>query len=168
MRTDYFSTTLPQYSAINSKITKRFYELLKTDSVNRTHYFNNRYENLYIPLSEINDITHLIEFSKSLIREQFPDIKTDKLKAGFWFNLMAPGDITLPHTHDDDSELLSAVYYLYATEKSGDLILHCKDKQEIITPYTGQFIFFPPTLKHEVSENRSNEDRLSVAFNFGY
>jgi ectoine hydroxylase-related dioxygenase (phytanoyl-CoA dioxygenase family) len=36
-----------------------------------------------------------------------------------------------------------------------------------VMPKAGNFLFFPPTLLHRVEVNRSDEQRLSIAFNLG-
>lgn len=50
-------------------------------------------------------------------------VDTDKLKIGYWFNLMQPGDVTTLHRHDDLGELISGVIYLTVPENFGDLLL---------------------------------------------
>ena len=80
---------------------------------------------------------------------------------------MAPGDVTTAHTHDDDDELLSGVYYVRVPENSGKLVIHEAGRREEIEPEQGMFIFFSPQTLHEVTRNDSDEIRVSVAFNFG-
>jgi len=85
---------------------------------------------------------------------------------------MPPGSTTLIHSHDDYDELLSGVYYVSVPENSGNLIVHDttdkKSKEYIeITPQAGEFIFFKPDVRHEVSRNNSDEYRLSIGINFG-
>jgi hypothetical protein len=89
------------------------------------------------------------------------------LAVGFWFNEMGPGHRTLPHRHDDDDELASAVYYLQVPEHSGELILRQGSVVTRVPPKAGMFVFFAPHVEHEVGENRSKETRLSIAMNFG-
>jgi len=94
-------------------------------------------------------------------------IEPTRLRLGFWFNAMRPGEVTLPHTHDDDDEVLSAVYYLCAPAGSGDLILHADGDSTRLTPQPGMWVFFAPDCLHEVARNESNELRLSLGINFG-
>ena len=91
----------------------------------------------------------------------------DELQAGCWFNHMPPGAVTTLHSHDDDDELLSAVYYVSVPENSGSLVIHQHDEQHVITPVEGKFVFFAPDVAHEVSENLSTRERLSIGINFG-
>jgi len=83
---------------------------------------------------------------------------------------MQAGHSTSTHTHEEDDELLSGVYYISVPKESGDLILGdvSKDEKRIrITPEEGEFIFFSPKLLHAVEENQSSELRLSIGVNFG-
>lgn len=88
------------------------------------------------------------------------------LRSGFWFNDMQPGDVTQPHSHDDD-EWLPGVYYLKAPKYSGSLILCAGMKRISIPPEEGKLVLFSSSEVHEVTENKSNETRLSIGMNFG-
>jgi hypothetical protein len=80
---------------------------------------------------------------------------------------MPPGAVTTVHSHDDYDELLSGVYYVSVPQNSGNLIIQQQNRQYVITPQQGMFVFFAPDALHEVSENMSAEDRLSIGINFG-
>ena len=41
------------------------------------------------------------------------------------------------------------------------------EEEKIIEPVAGQFLFFSPTLNHEVTKHESIEPRISIAFNVG-
>ena len=98
---------------------------------------------------------------------QLLGISEDKLKAGFWFNAMDAGHRTTLHHHDENDELLSAVYYIRVPENSGDLILHEGDEQVSIQPQEGKLVMFAPDLLHEVTAHLGSGLRLSVAMNVG-
>jgi uncharacterized RmlC-like cupin family protein len=80
---------------------------------------------------------------------------------------MGPGHRTSLHTHEERDELLSAVYYVTAPAHCGDLVLDLSLTRLRLSPSPGLMVLFPPDVPHEVDVNRSGEDRLSVAFNFG-
>jgi hypothetical protein len=89
------------------------------------------------------------------------------LRLGWWLNIMQPGDITWPHTHDAGDELLSGVYYIDVPPDSGKLLL-TQDVQCLeIEPRAGRFVFFAPDVMHEVTRNESGCPRISVGFNVG-
>jgi len=143
--------------------------LLAQNSPNlkQTHYFHGRHENIYLQQSDHADLNALM--AESLIFcADILNAPADELTIGYWFNLMNPGDVTTMHRHDDFDELISGVVYLKVPEKSGDLILQPKGEDEIVlTPITGNFIYFDPATPHAVSENQSNEHRLSIGMNIG-
>jgi hypothetical protein len=153
----------------NPEITEAFLKLYQLPDVHKTHLFEGRYENIYLNEQHIPQLTPLINEAISLAENI---LNMQNLRAGYWFNYMPPGSITLPHTHDDDDELLSGVYYVYVPENSGNLILNENTKKENpdkieIKPKSGEFIFFKPSIRHEVSKNNSTEHRLSIGMNFG-
>jgi hypothetical protein len=157
--------TLPH--DFNKTLMLNFLERQDDADVRKTHLFEGRYENIYLNEQHIPQLKSLLEEALSLA-ESILDIKN--LRAGYWFNYMPPGATTTLHTHDDDDELLSGVYYVSVPEDSGNLIIYSdkKDKEKIeIQSSTGEFIFFKPDAPHEVSKNNSSEHRLSIGFNFG-
>jgi uncharacterized RmlC-like cupin family protein len=90
-----------------------------------------------------------------------------ELRLGFWFNEMMPGHQTTLHTHEEEDELLSAVYYIHAAANSGDLVVHQGKSRRHFSPQSGRMILFLPKVPHQVEINNSDILRLSVAINFG-
>ena len=80
---------------------------------------------------------------------------------------MHQGDVTTLHRHDDDDELLSAVYYVQADEASALFRLHNNGQVSDVAPVAGRFMFFNPALPHEVTEHHSMMPRISIGINFG-
>mgnify|MGYP002631099143 CR=1 FL=1 len=135
-------------------------------SLRKTHYFHDRYENIYIE----SDQHELLEFLMSESRQhcaQMLKVETDKLRIGYWFNLMQPGHVTTLHRHDDMDELMSGVIYLVVPKHSGDLVIHHKNKPITLEPKVGNYIYFDPETPHEVTENLSDNYRLSIGMNIG-
>lgn len=154
---------------LNPQILKKFLANQNNTEVKKSHLFEGRYENIYITEHQIPELTALLD---EAIAQAKNILKIDNLRAGYWFNYMPPGSATLIHSHDDYDELLSGVYYVNVPENSGNLIVHDvaddNSKENIeITPNAGEFIFFKPDVRHEVSKNNSNEYRLSIGINFG-
>jgi uncharacterized protein (TIGR02466 family) len=107
--------------------------------------------------------------------------------ANGWININNPGNYGLnnnpPHIHAN--YLASAVYYVKAEQKSGDLTLippfnsveyavpyGSFNRQTIynssrwtVDPVPGKLIIFPSWLMHYVNGNLSQSDRISMAFN---
>jgi uncharacterized RmlC-like cupin family protein len=141
------------------------FEAVKSDPrVRRTHGFHGRFENTYVTADMIPPLGPLLDWVQ---RQAQQVLGRQDLRFGFWFNEMAPGDCTSLHSHEEDDELLSAVYYIAAAPGSGRLVLWDGDRDRRIEPEPGLLLMFPPDLPHEVETNRSGQTRLSVAFNFG-
>lgn len=161
----YYSTgKLPEHEDINSAIRTRFDRLRDDPVLRRTHMLNGRYENIYLDLARIPELKSVVSVAYTYAQQL---LHRKSLKYGFWFNEMGPGSLTTLHTHEENEELLSCVYYLSAPEHSGRLVLHDEGESLTIEPQSGLFVFFKPDLAHEVETNRSTKVRLSVAFNFG-
>lgn len=157
--------TLPH----NAEIAESFLSRYQNEDIKKTHLFEGRYENIYLNEKHIPALKHLSQ-EATQFAEDILEIKN--LRAGYWFNYMPPGATTTLHTHDDDDELLSGVYYLTVPENSGNLIIYdtaenAPQSKVEITPKAGEFVFFNPTTRHEVTRNNSDEYRLSIGINFG-
>lgn len=136
-------------------------------AVRKSHFFQGRYENLYIGRDLVPELGRVLDAATAVARQLLGLPASAPLRCGGWFNRMAPGQVTLPHRHDDDGELLSAVYYVRVPAESGELVLHEPPIHTRVEPREGLFVFFPPTLLHEVTENRSAGERLSIGINIG-
>lgn len=164
--TAYHTQDFPDAAAINPGIVATVLGRLETGELRCSHAFRGRFENLYLPLALIPELGKVLAFTTAVASDVL-GISAVTLRVGFWFNLMRPGDSTTPHTHDEDDELLSGVYYLTVPPDSGELILYPNGAPVHITPHAGQLILFRSDLLHEVGENRSTRLRLSVGMNFG-
>jgi len=157
---------LKTHERINQQLMDGLNTYIDEESTRKSHHFFGRYENIYIDQEKIPALRNIIESAITYAAEILECSKKD-LKAGLWFNVMNPGDKTTLHRHDDDDELLSAVYYVQVAENSGTLYLN-KDSFKIqVTPKQGMFVFFPATMPHEVTENLSNVCRVSLGINIG-
>ena len=117
---------------------------------------------------------------------EFPVLdKSIKIKVFAWVNINKPGDCNTKHNHPGDD--LAGVLWIKTPENSGNLVFesphHFNSFREIasyteefknsnnyfqtyyFSPIEGRMLVFPSHLQHEVLENKSNEDRISVSFN---
>lgn len=155
---------LPEAGRINDALDAAFAREQAGPAARRTHHFHDRFENIYIPASRLPELAPVTQF---VHRSAAEVLATTALRSGFWFNAMPPGHRTTLHSHEENDERLSAVYYVRCPPGSGRLILHEGPTEITITPRPGLLVMFPPNLPHEVEENASAATRLSVAFNFG-
>jgi uncharacterized RmlC-like cupin family protein len=162
----YYSLIIPNPVDLNQALMSGYLRHVEDGSTRRTHQLEGRYENIYIGRDKIPQLGQVLSRaidSAAIILKQNINV----LRGGLWFNAMPPGSRTLKHAHDDDDELLSAVYYVSVPDDSGHLILHSGNFSTHVAPVAGMFVFFPPDIQHEVTENRSNEMRLSLGINIG-
>ena len=117
----------------------------------------------FFPLSNIlNNL--ILDFSKNSNIE----LKT------LWFNINPPFSFNRIHTHgsfnDESQHKLSGVLYLKVPPNSGNLIFYnpigiSYQYSQFLKP--NQYFLFPQWLGHSVDPNLSQEDRISIAFNYG-
>lgn len=159
-------TYLTGVDALNQKILAGFDKHKNSPIIKKTHYFEERYENIYIDQADIPELNQIIETAIDCVAEIL-EIEAAKLQCGFWFNSMQKGDVTQLHTHDDDDELMSGVYYIEVPLNSGHLNLGSTGRHVVVEPEAGKMVFFKPNMIHEVTENLSDAHRLSIGMNFG-
>lgn len=155
---------LPHSTKVNEALLAAFMREQDGADVKRTHMFHGRFENIYIPAARLPEIAPVSAFARDVAARV---LGRADLRCGFWFNAMPPGHRTTRHSHEENDEELSAVYYVTCPADSGRLILHDEVAQVVVAPQPGLLVTFPPDLPHEVEENRSAAMRLSIAFNFG-
>lgn len=113
------------------------------------------------------------------VREDRP-IKSVSLE--MWTNINGPGHFNETHHHNPHSgTFMSGVFYVKCPEDSGairfydprphidtspDSVYYGGSKFIRFFPNPNTLLIFPPWLNHSVEPNQSQEDRLSIAFNF--
>lgn len=109
-----------------------------------------------------NFIRPWFEDTTSLILSKVDNLYRVK---GYWFNINNKGDHNRWHNHS--AGILVAVYYIKVSDNSGNIEFRNKKKSEIrsLTPKIGQLIMFNGEIDHQVCENKSDEMRISAAFN---
>lgn len=152
--------------ALHPDILSDLYAQLAATQTVKSHFFEGRYENIYISEENIRGLATLLATIKSKAASVLL-IPVGELKLGFWFNLMQQGDVTLSHSHDDDDELLSGTYYLQVPSGSARLLIHHPHSTTTIEPREGQFVFFHPAVEHEVTQHQAKMARISLGFNIG-
>jgi hypothetical protein len=150
--------------ALNAALAQAVDSLWDAPDTRRTHQVNGRFENIYITLERLPEARPVLEAAGTYARRI---LGRRDLRLGFWLNRMAPGELTGLHTHEEDDELLSGVYYVEVPPDSGRLLLHLGGKEHAVAPSAGDFCFFAPAVPHAVETNAGEGIRLSLAFNVG-
>lgn len=147
----------------NDRLVRQFLAAENQPGVRKTHFFNGRFENIYLDEAQLPILAEL----KDEARSQAEAILGRAVRRmGCWCNAMGPGSETTLHSHDDDDEALSGVYYARVPEHAGKLLIHRGTEIIEHAARAGQWVFFSPGTPHAVAVNRSGELRLSIAFNF--
>ena len=142
--------------------------------MNHSHKIRGRWENSYLEEGLVPTIRIPMRFARDLGKKTlgFPSVllftpmpfSLDEFPP-FWFNLAQPGQETGLHDHIDRA-VLSCVAYLSCEEGSGSLYFKMQGENEFeIQPEIGKLVIFHPSLKHGVRKNRTNAERISLAFN---
>jgi uncharacterized protein (TIGR02466 family) len=98
----------------------------------------------------------------------------------YWFNINHKGSYNTSHNHP--RSFFSAVLYIKVPENSGAIVFDRPDmlkdyivpsintpknfRSWTITPEDNLLLIFPSYLYHHVESNMSDDERISVAFNF--
>ena len=94
---------------------------------------------------------------------QLTDYFKDYRIHGIWFNVNGPGHRNIMHRHYVDST--TAVLYIQVPENSGKVVFQQSRERVSIMPSPGLLLTFPSDIMHGVEENKSQENRISLAFN---
>ncbi len=131
---------------------------------------NNKFDNLHKWIfKQVKDYTLQIGYKNN---------KTECVAS--WFNIYKKHDYQERHGHYPND--ISAVYYLKTPKDSGNITFYSHEPHGItkpgevnnpltwrsywINPQPGLLLIFKSTLQHEVGQNKSNEEKISMALNF--
>jgi uncharacterized protein (TIGR02466 family) len=117
------------------------------------------------------------------------NIKNNLHLKNYWFNVnnFGSSNSVHHHLHVKSLNIISGVFYVNCPENSGQIVFLNPNKmistmfddsvvnkydnfnssQWNFNPQKGLFILFPSYLEHYVQPSFSNEDRISIAFNYG-
>lgn len=80
-----------------------------------------------------------------------------------WMNINGPGHSNRWHRHHIDG--YTAVLYVYTPANCGKMEFRHEQEDYPVEPVVGKFVAFPSDYTHCVYENKSGENRISLAFN---
>lgn len=173
--TPIWSTQLECFD--NEKLANKIYQLEeKTDSTHRSNEGGFQVDDLRYPM-----------FRRKIFENipRVPDKELPKVKIWEWININRKGNRNTRHNHFGRGIFLSGIYYVKTPKNSGNvrfydprgsmhMALEDYDyyygvaNYQYLVPEPGLCLFFPNWLDHDVEENESDEDRISIAFNVVY
>ena len=171
------------FNEIQDELIDYAYELRKKDPKGVSISNRGGWQSSGFEVKDENDKLHNFLFN---CINGFPHIN---YKVNFliyaWININEPGNYNVKHLHPTND--LSGVLWIKAPQNSGDIVFESPyefqayqeidsyvdefrnsfniDHSYYFTPTDGRMLIFPSHLMHEVEENLSNEDRISVSFN---
>ena len=174
------------FSEIKDKLIDYVYDCKKNDSEGRGEW-----QSITFSFNDKDKKDILQSFLTNCLSEFPPIKKSVNLSMRAWVNISKPGGYLAKHHHPDCN--LAGVLWIKALQNSGDIVfdnprtfdpfLQSAKKREIdsytddfknkfniysdydFPPTEGRILIFPSYLEHQVRENKSNKDRISVSFN---
>ena len=134
-------------------------------------------------LPEYKRLVSMLYAAQKTIYDQ-EHLDSEPFLGNMWANINPPGSMNRAHIHPNS--LWSGVYYVKASENSGQLKIEDPKsvalmvrprmkqgkppkrlwREDNYEPKAGRLIMFPSWLNHCVDTNESNDIRISVSFNF--
>ena len=191
--TDIYTTNFETASEVNKVILEQFESSKEYHT--RSHPNTKRYENTYVPLQHVPAVQAILT-SAIAVTSVFTNQQFQIDEKNWWFNVMNGGDITEPHGHSP-GPMWSGVYWVKVPQGSGPLNftynrMHIQEPLRnasdgkiingqysykyighnftdvVVNPVEGGMVIFPSWLDHSVGIQQTNEERISIAFNFRY
>ena len=155
------------------------------DGVKKTNYGGWQSKTFTQFPKEFKHISDKLEETIEMCRQQtLTDSCVDKLKLqSFWCNVNSYGDYNTLHNHR--GSIFSGVFYVdVPDENMGSINFQRSDdiqyflpplktynnfsgEKATYKPQTGRVLIFPSWLRHSVDGCRSEQQRISIAFNYG-
>ena len=153
-------------------------DIFKNTNINTT---DNWQSNSFLHKNEkYNSLTQkIIEIINKVLQDYEYDFDSFEI-TGMWSNVLKPGEAHRPHTHSNN--FLSGVFYVESDEFANIQFMDPRPAANVIEPTIKSYnkensarwffsstkntlIIFPSWLLHYVPVNKSNNNRVSIAFN---
>jgi len=127
----------------------------------------------------------VLELAKWHLETHYHAVFEELVITDMWGNILSEKEFHRPHNHSNN--VISGVYYVQANDENSSKIFFMDPRPQsaIIQPEVKQFtninasvwhypsvtnrcLLFPSWLSHYVDSNRTQEDRISIAFNCMY
>jgi hypothetical protein len=163
---------IPQYQQWVSSILKEL--KAASDQFEFSHQISGRWENSYLEVDLVPSVRTAMRLARDMAKKKLSKSTLALYEAlpnmhnphpPFWFNIAKVGELTGVHDHAQFSSI-SGVVYLKSNLLSGDLYFQKEGEDDLlIIPEVGKMVLFPSHLKHGVHPNKSDDERISLAFN---
>ena len=174
---------IDEFDKLQDDLIDQIYKLKKQDS--NGHIISNRggWQSKGFDLSFDGGVLHTTILK--VLKSSFFIKNTTSMVTSAWVNINSPGAYNVRHSHPESN--LSGVLWVKCPKDSGKIeffnsknfetyteinsyIKEFKERNLIhevywFEPREGRMIIFPSYLEHQVTENKSSEDRISISFN---
>ena len=178
---------IPVYKSV-LPVREKWKVLIKGIQYERTHINNSDISKDRFLLNSMPELKKEIEDHCEHYVRKYLTVKNNAefYLLNSWSNIHGPGEYSQIHCHAN--ALISGVYYPIFPKKSGNLAFHkswgfknisdqaiqleyeehnnITSGQYVLDISEGDIVLFPSHLDHSVYENKTNENRFSIAFNF--
>ena len=147
------------------------------ESTNPSTRISNTTNGYHSPVFDQQDFQKYFADLAPVLEEVIQNVSQDVNKqltiAKFWVNINRKYAYNKNHNHP--GALLSSVLYLKTNETAGDIVFENPFEMTgfpafqgsyRVKPKNGLLLVFPAYLRHDVEQNLSDEDRISIAINF--
>jgi hypothetical protein len=105
-----------------------------------------------------------IPWIKDFLKECCLTANATSIPTAIWFNISPKNAHHRWHSHGGASTI--GIFYIQIPANSGNIEFRHNNILKSITPYEGLLLIAPAGIEHQVLPNASDEDRISMAFNF--
>jgi len=146
---------------------------------NEGGYQSDDLQGVHMPL---NELFKEIDYTVNAFAQRIGVVMPTRID-NIWININSPGSYNIEHRHPNS--LISGVFYLKVPKNSGPIVftnpmpsfdmIWSKRVVDVYNAYTSvehthnpidnALVLFPSWLSHRVERNKSNENRISLAFN---
>lgn len=164
----------------NNKLEQFIQNLRKQDPIGRTYSNKGGWQSQDLDLTA-GELSDLLDNILSVTDAVAKELNLTNLRlTNAWANINEPFNYNQLHVHP--GAILSGTYYIKKPSNSGPIEFMRSDGGEHFTnpaqksffvdgwalfePTAGTIIIFPGWLKHSVGPNLSQEERISISFNF--
>jgi uncharacterized protein (TIGR02466 family) len=184
--TPIWSFDLPCNAVDLKEIEKECRNIQQTDIEGRKISNINGWQSNNIITKLPTGINNFKNFIESISNSWFEDLGIkpifSKKMSALWINFNYQGSYNIEHIHG--GSIFSGTFYVKSNSESGKILFSDNSDRRFINQsftelnnrYTfekvwypntpGKVIIFPSWVQHSVEQNMSNEERISIAFNF--
>ena len=128
-----------------------------------------------------NEIINLFRESVnfySSVDSVFAKLLRNEIKINYWTNINQPGSRNVVHSHKPG--ICSGVYYIQGTNTGrlkfinpANLLSDCNPRSPFtrafqVSPLDRDLVMFPSWMPHEVDQNLSDRERISIAYDVAF